>query len=513
MAIIGIDLGTTYSEAAIAVGPDGEIRNVEDIPDYISGSCLTPSIVKFLLASSDKTEQRNLRVCVGGLLGAGTEEGIIRHVKRSMGSDQKYRTPNGKMVGPEVISALILKYIKRYAEERLHQEVTGAVITVPAYFGDRERKATEQAGRIAGLEVLQLVNEPTAAALALGLNNTVEGRILVYDLGGGTFDVTVMDVHDRTFEVLGTSGDRELGGKDFTNIIYELLKSDLIIKHGYDLDDEEESYNYGTWWDECEKAKRILSGSTRTTIRYNVSGSSGYTFTLTRDDFNRKTSHLLDITETCVKELLKEIKLTWNDINGILTVGGATAMPMVQKMLQRISCSKELISDHNPDLDVARGAAICARNLERGKSIYTLMDVVSQSLGAEVYKSADSDEFTNEKIIYRNTPISKAVKTKTFSVHVDNSTASLVVVKEGESSNPKHARTIGKATIPHRPFKKGHEIDYVFHLDASQLLHIYLYDHETSEKLGEFDINRDANLSEKEVQELAEWLLTVDFEG
>lgn len=188
-------------------------------------------------------------------------------------------------------------------------------------------------------------------------------------------------------------------------------------------------------------------------------------------------------------------------------------MPMVQKMLQRISCNKELISDHNPDLDVARGAAICARNLERGKSIYTLMDVVSQSLGAEVYKSADSDEFTNEKIIYRNTPISKAVKTKTFSVHVDNSTASLVVVKEGESSNPKHARTIGKATIPHRPFKKGHEIDYVFHLDASQLLHIYLYDHETSEKLGEFDINRDANLSEKEVQELAEWLLTVDFEG
>lgn len=517
MAIIGIDLGTTYSEVAIAYGSYGEISRVEVIRDNnnISGSFLTPSLVKFLPA---KTEQENPCVCVGGSLGAGTEEGIIRHIKRSMGSNYKYRTPNGKVVGPEAISALILKYIKRYAEEFLHREVTGAVITVPAYFGDKERKATEQAGRIAGLKVLQLLNEPTAAALALGLDNAVEGKILVYDLGGGTFDVTVMDVHDRTFEVLGTGGDRQLGGEDFTKEIYESLKLDFATKRGYAPNSEEESYNYGIWWDECETAKLKLSRRTTATIRYGIDHSLDYEFTLTRDNFNSMTSSILYKTEARVQELLKEIELTWNDIDGILTVGGATTMPMVQEMLQRISSGKELISGNNPDLDVARGAAIYARHLETGKSNYTLMDFVSQSLGAEVYESPDSDKLINKIIIKRNTPISKAINSEVFYTRRENQMRTEVTVKEGESNDPKYARTIGVATISHPCYEKLHAIEYVYSYDANQLIHVELYDHGKSKedkrgmKLGEFDINREANLSEKEVQELAKWLLSIEFE-
>ena len=510
MATIGIDLGTTYSEAAIASGSEGEISGVKVIRDNIYGNFLTPSLVKFLPVNPAKTEQENLRVCVGGSLGAGTEMGIIRRIKRSMGRDFKYKTPNGKVVGPEAISALILKYIKRYVEETLHEEVTGAVITVPAYFGDRERKATEQAGRIAGLEVLQLINEPTAAALALGLDNAVEGKILVYDLGGGTFDVTVMDVHDRTFKVLGTGGDKELGGEDFTKVIYELLKSDLTMKHGYVPNNEEENYNYGIWWDECDTAKRKLSSYTTATIRYGVDHNPDYKFSLTRESFNRKTSHLLYITENCVIELLKEIELTWDDIDGILTVGGATAMPMVREMLQRISFGKKLISGNDPDFDVAKGAAIYAHHLKTGNSNYTLIDVISQSLGVEAYEG-DSNKIINAKIIHRNTSLSKIVKSNFFTPRNKNQKCVRIVVKEGESNNPKSARTIGIATITLPHYEGEIRFRFVCSFDASQLIHIELED-ERGLKFGEFDIHREANLNEKEVQELTKWLPSVEFE-
>ena len=511
MATIGIDLGTTYSEAAIAYASDGKIGRVEVIRDYISGSYLTPSLVKFLPVNPAKTEQENLRVCVGGSLGAGTEMGIIRCIKRSMGKDFKYTTPNGRVVGPEVISALILKYIKRYVEETLHQEITGAVITVPAYFGDRERKATEQAGRIAGLEVLQLINEPTAAALALGLDNAIEGKILVYDLGGGTFDVSVMDVHDRTFKVLGTDGDKGLGGEDFTKVIYESLKSDLTMKRGYAPNNVEENYNSGVWWDACEMAKRKLSRNKTATIRYGVDHSPDYEFSLTRENFDSKTSHLLYITEVCVNRLLKDKELTWSDIDGILTVGGATAMPMVREMLQRISSGKKLISGNDPDLDVAKGAAIYARHLKTGQSNYTLVDVVSQSLGVEAYEGENSDKLINAKIIHRNTPISEVVKSGLFKPREENQKYVKVVVKEGESDDPKSARTIGESeiTLPH--YEGKIRFRYVCSFDASQLIHIELED-EQGLKFGEFDIHREANLSEKEVQELAKWLLSVEFE-
>lgn len=517
MATIGIDLGTTYSEAAIAYASDGKIGRVEVIRDYISGSYLTPSLVKFLPANLSKTEQENPCVCVGGSLGAGTERGIIRCIKRSMGKDFKYTTPNGRVVGPEVISALILKYIKRYVEETLHQEITGAVITVPAYFGDRERKATEQAGRIAGLEVLQLINEPTAAALALGLDNAIEGKILVYDLGGGTFDVSVMDVHDRTFKVLGTDGDKGLGGEDFTKVIYESLKSDLTMKRGYAPNNVEENYNFGVWWDACEMAKRKLSRNKTATIRYGVDHSPDYEFSLTRENFDSKTSHLLYITEVCVNRLLKDKELTWSDIDGILTVGGATAMPMVREMLQRISSGKKLISGNDPDLDVAKGAAIYARHLKTGQSNYTLVDVVSQSLGIEAYEG-DSDKLINSKIIHKNTPISEAVKSGFYRPREENQKFVDLVVKEGESDDPKSARTIGKKSIPLPRYEREPNLECVISYDASQLIHLELYDHgndkedERGAKLGEFDIDREANLSEKEVQELAKWLLSVEFE-
>lgn len=522
MAFIGIDLGTTFSEAAIAMKEDQQIKT-QICHGVISHSECISSSVCF-----PRDDAGNKAPLVGDMIDGNyldpkgaPGDTMVKEIKRLMGRRKSaITTPSGKMLEPEAISALILKYVKHCAETDFGEDVTDAVITVPAYFGDKERTATKQAGRIAGLNVRALLNEPTAAALAFGAHKKLRGRILVYDLGGGTFDVTLMDCLDNNFTIIGTSGDKMLGGHEFTQEIYDFLLSDMKDKYDYVPNNTELRRYESDWWGGCELAKRKLSVRATATITYVIDGSPCVT-TITRAQFNKMTAPLLRKTQVRIAKLLEDTKKTWESIDEIIMVGGSTYMAMIPEMLERISGGKKPIRNE-PQLDVVKGAAIYARQLEFGDKamedtegtspLITLTDVTSKSLGARVYKG-DTDILINSIIINKNTSI-PTERSDIFEVRNDGQTSSLVTVLEGESSDPKLCTLIGQGTINRPPYKKGHELEYVYRYDVDQLIHVEVFDYGPGyrgEKLGEFDIKRNENLSEQEVQELVQWASGINF--
>lgn len=321
--VLGIDLGTTNSVVSIV---EGKNPTVLENPN---GKRTTPSVVAF----------KNGEIIVGDAAKRQVETNpdTIISIKRLMGTNKTVKA-NNKEYKPEEISAMILSYMKDYAEKKLGQKVSKAVITVPAYFDNAEREATKNAGRIAGLEVLRIINEPTAAALAFGLDKNKAIKVLVYDLGGGTFDVSVLDLEDGTFEVLSTSGDNHLGGDDWDNEIVKWLTKEIKTKYSYDV--SKDKYALARLKENAEKAKIDLSNQSVVQINIpflamSANGPINVELSLKRSEFEAMTSHLLDRTRKPIEDALKEAKLSANDIHEVLLVGGSTRMPAVQDMVKR----------------------------------------------------------------------------------------------------------------------------------------------------------------------------------
>lgn len=509
MTVIGIDLGTTYSAAAVS--DDGLSARV--LPTQ-EGQATTPSVVFF-----PKTETGKDEPLVGAMAknsAAGNPESVVQFIKRMMGDPTyRYISPNGNEFRPEEVSAIILKHIKQYAELDLGEPVNDAVITVPAYFDDARRTATKQAGAIAGFNVLQVFNEPTAAAIAYGLQSRPEGMVLVYDLGGGTFDVTLMHVHDGVFDVIATDGDPELGGIDFDREIARLITEDLASQ-GYVVDEFEDDLLMAEIDEKAEIIKRGLSNVAQSTAIFTIQGKT-YRVRITRDAFERATETLLRRTQERVELLMQGQRLSWDQVDELLIIGGSTRMPMVRAMLERIS-GKSVKHEIDPDAAVAEGAAIYARLLAEKESASTyesaleivpyelpdgsqilVSDVTSQSLG--VIANNDEGKPYNAIIIRNNTKI-PAKASDTFFTVVDGQASVLVRVTEGNDDDLEYVKVVGEKELPIPPHPKGSPVQVTFAYDIDQTVYVEVVDLTDDHKLGTFEVDRASNLQDSQVKSL-----------
>jgi molecular chaperone DnaK len=468
------------------------------------GQNTTPSVVFF------PETQGGEEPLVGAMAknsSAASPLNVVQFIKREMGNPSYlYTSPNGTDFHPEEISALILKYIKQYAELALGESVTDAVITVPAYFDDGRRTATKQAGEMAGLNVLQVFNEPTAAAIAYGLNSHSNGTVLVYDLGGGTFDITLMDINNGLFDVLATDGDPKLGGFDFD---YELIK--LIIENltqqGCEVDECDDSL-YAEIREKAEILKRGLSNVEQSTAIFTIAGKV-YRVRITRDQFEEASRTLLVRTRERIEVLMEEQHKQWDDIDHLLMIGGSTRMPMVKNMLEEMS-GKTLKHEIDPDTAVAIGAGIYAKTISgptagdenlTQKSTIAISDVTSQSLG--VISVDDNNRKVNSIIIRNNTKI-PAKASEVFLTVVDNQASVNVRITEGNETDAEYVKIIGSKELPIPLHPKGAPVRVTFAYDIDQTMFVEIEDLTENTSLGTFDIDRSENLTGQQVGALAQ---------
>ena len=481
--VIGIDLGTTNSCVAVMEGSETVV-----IPNP-EGNRTTPSVVAFTKDGERLIGQATKRQAVTN------PDGTIQSIKREMGSDYKVSIADKKYT-PQEISAMILSKLKSDAEAYLGQPVTQAVITVPAYFTDSQRQATKDAGKIAGLEVLRIVNEPTAASLAYGLDKEEDQKILVFDLGGGTFDVSILDISDGVFEVLATAGNNRLGGDDFDNKIVDYLVETFKASDGVDLRGDRMAMQ--RLREAAEKAKIELSGvaSSNINLAYITADATGpkhMDITLTKAKFDELTADLVAKTMEPVKRALADAKMTTSDINKILLVGGSTRIPAVQEAVKNYF-GKEPFKGINPDECVAIGAAIQAAVLTGDVKGLVLLDVTPLSLGIET----EGGIFT--KMIERNTTI-PAKKSMVFSTAANNQTQVDVHVLQGEREIAAYNKSLGNFILDGiAPAPRGvPQIEVTFDIDANGIVNVSAKDKGTGRE-QKITITASSNMSEEDIQ-------------
>lgn len=481
--IIGIDLGTTNSCVAVMDGGEPQI-----IPNP-EGNRTTPSVVSFKNGERQVGEVAKRQ--------AITNPNTIQSIKRHMGSNYKVKIED-KEYTPQEVSAIILQHLKAFAEDYLGEEVTKAVITVPAYFNDSQRQATKDAGKIAGLEVERIINEPTAAALAYGINQDEDQTILVYDLGGGTFDVSILDIGDGTFEVIATAGDNQLGGDDFDEVIIDYMVSEFKKEHGIDLSQDKMAVQ--RLKDAAEKAKKDLSGVAQTQISlpFITAGEAGplhLEMTLTRAKFEELSADLVERTMGPTRQALKDAGLTPADIDKVILVGGSTRIPAVQKAIEK-EIGKEPSKGVNPDEVVALGAAIQGGVLQGDVKDVVLLDVTPLSLGIETMGGV----FT--KLIERNTTIPTS-HSQIFSTAADNQTAVDIHVLQGEREMAADNKTLGRfqlTDIP--PAPRGiPQIEVTFDIDANGIVNVKAKDLGTNKEQS-ITIKSSSGLSDEEIERM-----------
>lgn len=482
--ILGIDLGTTNSCVSIL---DGDKPRVLETPE---GKRTVPSVVsykngEFIIGEAAKRQMI-------------TNINTIASIKRKMGTSEKVKLGD-KMLTPEEVSAKILGYIKDYAEQKIGHKVSKAVITVPAYFNDAQRTATKNAGKIAGLQVERIINEPTAAALAYGADKTdKEQKILVYDLGGGTFDVSVLDMADGSFEVLATSGDNKLGGDDWDQKIIDWLLAEIKSEHNVDLSKDKMAMQ--RLKEAAEKAKIDLSGQKETQIllpyiSMTAEGPLNVEKTLSRAKFESLTKDLLDRTITPVEDAIKESKLTKDQIDQVLLVGGSSRMPAVEELVKKLT-GKTPNKTINPDEVVAMGAAIQGGVLTGDVDNILLLDVTPLTLSIETMGGVATP------LIKRNTTIPVS-KSQIFSTAADNQPAVDVHVVQGERPMARDNKSLGMFSLSGiEPAPRGvPQIEITFNIDANGIMSVTAKDLKTN-KENTITIKGSTNLSEDEINRM-----------